>query len=42
MPIAMHVVSNADFNAWAMQETKKYSANEAAVPTSRTMPAGER
>jgi cytochrome c oxidase subunit II len=42
MPIAMHVVSNADFNAWAMQETKKYFADAAAVPTSRTMPTSER
>jgi cytochrome c oxidase subunit II len=33
MPIAVHVVSQADFNSWATQAKKQYSADEPAVPT---------
>lgn len=33
MPIAMHVVSQADFNTWTTQAKKQFSAGEPALPT---------
>jgi len=33
MPIAVHVVSQADFNTWLTQAKKQYAADEPAMPT---------
>ncbi len=33
MPIAVHVVSQDDFNTWATKAKQQYSADEAAPPT---------
>jgi cytochrome c oxidase subunit II len=33
MPIAVHVVSQADFNTWVTQAKKQYAADEPASPT---------
>jgi heme/copper-type cytochrome/quinol oxidase subunit 2 len=33
MPIAVHVVSEADFNAWLAKAKQEYAADEPAAPT---------
>ena len=40
MPIAVHVVSQADFDTWAAQAKKEFSADESAPPPNAVASAG--